>query len=84
MEERKNQLAHLKFMATMNQVIDLVDNESKMPVCVDETGRRLLTELRKCYLVEVDNETGEPKASLNEQLALWEKVNNFLEIKTLA
>lgn len=46
-------------------------------------GKHLLTELRKHYLVEIDFETGEPKADMKTLMDLWEKVNNHLEIKTI-
>jgi hypothetical protein len=39
--------------------------------------------LRKHYLVEIDFETGEPKADMKTLMDLWEKVNNHLEITEL-
>lgn len=45
-------------------------------------GKQLLSELRQHYLVEIDFETGEPKADMKILLDLWSRVNNYLQIKT--
>lgn len=47
----------------------------------DTEATRLLTKLRKIYLVEIDHRTGEPKASMNTILKTWDEVNNYLNIK---
>jgi len=46
-------------------------------------GKRLIAELRKYYLVEIDIETGEPKADMKTLMKLWDEVNEYLEIKTI-
>ena len=48
-----------------------------------QVGKLLLSEIRKHYLVEIDIETGEPKADMKTLMELWDKVNKYLEIKTV-
>lgn len=48
-----------------------------------EVSKLLLSELRKHYLVEIDFDTGEPKADMKTLMELWDKVNNYLEIKAV-
>ena len=47
-----------------------------------EDAKLLLRELRQTYLVNVDDE-GQPKASINEIMTLWDKVNRELQIVTI-
>ena len=47
-----------------------------------DVSHRLLRELRQTYLVNVDND-GQPKASINEIMDLWGRVNRELQIVTI-
>jgi len=49
---------------------------------IGSVSHRLLRELRQTYLVNVDEE-GQPKASINEIMVLWDKVNRELQIVTI-
>lgn len=80
-ESEMSQKAH-EFKITLRDLITDVERELSSQL-EPQVGKILISELRKHYLVEIDIDTGEPKADMKTLMELWEKVNNYLEIKTI-
>ena len=57
------------------------DIVKKLTISYD--NHNLLKELRKHYLVEIDFDTGMPKADMKDILDLWDRVNKELKIITI-
>ena len=49
---------------------------------IADESHRLLRELRQTYLVNLDDD-GQPKASMQEIMNLWDRVNRELQIVTI-
>tara|TARA_R110002020_G_C15757092_1_gene726726 strand:+ start:214 stop:504 length:291 start_codon:yes stop_codon:yes gene_type:complete len=72
-----------KFIAleVMDLLCEFVQREQL--TLTDVSTTRLLTELRKHYLVDIDFDSGLPKADLKTVMKLWDEVNKKLNIKTV-
>jgi len=79
-EEEKNFILNNPATPTLKLMRDFAKQYHKKQLTLTT---RLLTELRKHYLVEIDFDSGLPKADLKTVMKLWDEVNKKLNIKTV-
>lgn len=68
---------------TEKQLLKFAEDYSNEQLRLHGVSTRLLRELRKHYLVEIDFDSGLPKADMKTIMDLWGEVNKELQIITI-
>lgn len=81
-EEKKSNMRELWNLSDVQRDMVCSLMEQYVALHIADVSHRLLRELRKTYLVNLDND-GQPKASMAEIMDLWDRVNRELQIVTI-
>ncbi len=70
-------LIDLNILSERQQIIKSNEQHKTKALSIADVSKRLLFDLRKHYLVEIDFNKGTPRADMQTLMKLWDEVNDF-------